>query len=185
MREDQRMLTITVKGGEFWDENSEKFVIVKDTVLELEHSLVTLSKWEEKFRKPFIGTEKNEEELLSYIEIMIQTPDFAPEVLQRLDQENVDAIHEYLENPMSATWFNEKPETGKGGPATTAEIIYYWMTAFQIDWQAQYWHLNKLLTLIKVCNLKNAKPKKMSRAEQMAQQRALNAKRRAEAGSKG
>jgi hypothetical protein len=179
------MLKVIVRGGEHWDEENNQFVYLQDVVLELEHSLVTLSKWEEKFRKPFIGTEKTNEELHEYILIMNQNPDFPPEALDRLSAENIEAIHEFLENPMTATWFNEPPETRRNGPATTSEIIFYWMSSYGIDWEAKHWHLNKLLTLIKVFGMKNTEPKKMTRAEQFAQQRALNAKRRAEMGTSG
>lgn len=179
------MFTLTVPGGEFWDEEKDRFVTVEDTVLELEHSLATLSKWEQKFRKPFIGTEKNQEELFSYIEIMIQTPDFPPDITSRITQQNINEIHEYLENPMSATWFNEVESETKSGESVTAEIVYYWMTAFQIPFECQYWPLNQLLTLIKVANLKNSKPKPMDKATAMARQRELNEQRRREYGSTG
>lgn len=180
------MLTITVSGDEFFDEENEQFVNPESFTLELEHSLVSLSKWESKHEKPFLSsTSKTNEELASYIHLMILTPDIGPEVINQFSTENVQQINDYLDAKMTATWFQETPNAPKSSETITAELIYYWMTVFTIPMECEKWHLNRLFTLLKVCNLKNAKPKKMGRGEQAARNRELNAQRRAQLGTTG
>lgn len=180
------MLTITVPGEEHFDEENSKFITKGDCVLELEHSLVTLSKWESISEKPFLADgRKSTEDVMSYIKVMTQTPDVPPEVFQRLSQENIDQINDYIDAKMSATWFSPTPNAPKTKETITAELVYYWLTVFNIPWEAQYWHLNRLFTLIKVCNEKNAKPKKMSRADIIARNRQLNEQRKAQLKSRG
>ncbi len=179
------MLKIVVGGDEMFDEGTETFVRQGGTVVELEHSLVSLSKWESKFEKPFLGKdEKTGEEVLGYIEAMILNE--VPEgILSKLSDDNVAEINKYIDAKMTATWFREAPGAPQTREVITSELIYYWMIAFEIPWEAQYWHLNRLFTLVRVCNLKQAKPKKMSRSEAAARQRELNAQRRAQLGTKG
>lgn len=180
------MLTIVVPGPEMFDEKSQEFVTKGDVTLDLEHSLVTLSKWESIYEKPFLGPkEKSHEELIGYIKVMVLTPEVPEEVFSRLSEENIEAINEYIDAKMTATWFNEAPGAPQSRDIITAELIYYWMITFQIPFECQYWHLNRLFTLIRVCNIKQAKPKKMSRTEIAARNRELNARRRAQLGSKG
>ena len=181
------MLTITVPGIESYDETLDQFVSIGDVTLELEHSLVSLSKWESKFEKPFLGkTEKTTEEILAYVRYMVVTPNPPEEFLQKLSKENLEDVNAYIERKMTATWFSEP----RGAPKTsrevvTAELIYYWMTVFHIPFECETWHLNRLFTLIRICNLKQEKPKKMSRAEVAARNRELNAQRKAQLGTKG
>jgi len=180
------MLKLTVPGVEHFDEATQEFVNVGDTVLELEHSLVSLSKWESIYEKPFLGaTEKTTEEVVGYIRAMILTPEVPEEIFSRLTEANLSEINEYIDAKMTATWFNEAPGAPKSREIVTSELVYYWMVTFAIDWEAQYWHLNRLFTLIRVCNVKNAKPKKMSRSEIAARNRELNAQRKAQLGTKG
>lgn len=181
------MLTIDVVMSESFDDSTQEFI--QETYrLNLEHSLVSLSKWESEFEKPFLdGKEKTDAETLGYIRCMVLNPEFSPEVLSRLSQQNVDAINEYINAKMTATWFNENQPQAKG-PAKeiiTAEIIYYWLVAMTIPFETQHWHLNRLLALVKVCNIKNSPKKKMGKREQANQQRALNAQRRTQLGSLG
>lgn len=181
------MLTITVPGIELYDEASELFVSAAGFTLELEHSLVSLSKWESKFEKPFLAKgEKTTEETFAYIEAMILTKNPPGDVLTRLSKENLDQISAYVDSKMTATWFNDPP----GSPARsretiTAELIYYWMITFNIPIQFENWHLNRLFTLIKICSIKQGKPKKMTRSEVLARNRALNDQRRASLGTSG
>jgi hypothetical protein len=181
------MLTIIVGGDDVYDESTDSFSTQGGVELQLEHSLVSLSKWESEFEKPFLGKgEKTTEEILIYVRYMLLTPNPPEDFLQRLSKENLEAINTYIERKMTATWFSEAP----GAPKTsrevvTAELIYYWMTVFQIPFECERWHLNRLFTLIRICNLKQEKPKKMSRAEIAARNRELNAQRRAQLGTKG
>jgi hypothetical protein len=180
------MLTIVVPGVEMFDESTNEFVTKDDTTLELEHSLVSLSKWESEYEKPFLGKEtKTTEEVFAYIKLMTLTPNIPPEVYLKLSQENILAVNKYIEAKMTATWFSDPPGAPPSKEVITAELIYYWMITFQIPFECQYWHINRLFTLIRVCNAKQSKPKKMSRAEIAARNRELNARRREQLGTSG
>lgn len=180
------MLTIVVLGTEMFDETKQEFVIEGGITLELEHSLVSLSKWESQYEKPFLGkNEKTTQEVFDYIKFMILNPNIPPEVYENLSEDNIKAINEYIDAKMTATWFHDPPGAPASRDVITAELVYYWMITFQIPFECQYWHLNRLFTLIRICNLKQAKPKKMSRAEMAARNRELNAQRRAQLGTSG
>jgi hypothetical protein len=180
------MLTIIVPGDEMFDEQSQEFVTKGDVTLDLEHSLVSLSKWESIYEKPFLGKdEKSMEELIGYIKAMTLTPNVPEEVFSKLSEDNFTAINNYIEAKMSATWFNDSPGAPSTRDVITAELVYYWMITFQIPFECETWHLNRLFTLIRVCNVKQAKPKKMSRSEIAMRNRELNAQRREQLGTKG
>lgn len=180
------MLTITVPAFEMWDEKNEKFVNIKECTLQLEHSLISLSKWESKWCKPFLFTkEKTEEETLDYVRCMTLTSRVPPEVYYGLTSENIKAINMYIEAPMTATCFGADWNGRGNREIVTSELIYYWMIALNIPFECQKWHLNRLLTLIRVCNIKNKPAKKMSRREIMSRNAALNAARRKQLGTNG
>ena len=173
------MLYITIPAQELFDESTMEFINAKEQTLQLEHSLVSLSKWESRWCKPFLtNRKKTDEETLDYIKCMTLTQNVKPETYNRLTAENINKIQEYINAPMTATTFYEESK-GKGNKEqTTAELIYYWMIALNIPMDCQKWHLNRLLTLIRVCNIKNQPPKKKSQREIMMQNRALNEARR-------
>lgn len=182
------MLIITVKGLEYFDDETQEFVSSEDVVLELEHSLVSLSKWESFWEKPFLSPdEKTTEETYSYVRMMTLTPDVPVDVFSRLSSDNLDAVNRYINAKMTATWFSDPPATSKGRQREiiTSEIIYYWMISLNIPFECQYWHFNRLYTLIRVCNNKNAPPKKMGRKEMLEQRRRLNEQRKAQLNTRG
>lgn len=180
------MLTLIVPGTEMFDERTSEFVTHGDVTLELEHSLVSLSKWESKYEKPFLGDEKKTtEEVIGYVEAMFLSETFPVEILQKLSEENFKQINDYIDAKMTATWFSDQPSAPRSRDVITAELIYYWMIVFTIPFECQYWHLNRLFTLIRVCNLKQSKPEKMSRNEIAARNRELNAQRRSQLGTRG
>ena len=171
---------------EQWDEKKEEFIDPVIQTIELEHSLVSLSKWESKYCKPFISkVEKTAEETLDYIQFMTVTPNVDPRIYMYLTDSQVEEINKYIEAPMTATTFPESNNGGKNTEAITAELMYYWMVALQIPFECQDWHLNKLLTLIKVCNFKNQPPKKMSHQETVSRNKALNEARKKKYNTKG
>lgn len=173
------MLKITIPGSELYDEASGEFVTTKEQTLQLEHSLISLSKWESKWHKPFLSKEqKTDEEIRDYIRCMTITPNVSPEVYLFIPKSIMSQIDAYLEDSMTATWFNEKKKNAVNREVITAEIIYYWMISLNIPFECEKWHLNRLFTLIEVCNVKNAPPKKMNKKDIYSRNRALNAARR-------
>jgi hypothetical protein len=180
------MLTIRVSGVESFDETTQEFTAQGGSILELEHSLVSMSKWESIHEKAFLGKDpKTPEEILSYVKCMTLTQDVPPELFNKLSLDNVDAIRDYIDAKMSATWFSDQPGAPKTREVITSELIYYWMTVFNIPFTCESWHLNRLFTLIRICNVKQAKPTKMSRGEIAQRNREINAQRRAQLGSTG
>lgn len=185
------MLKIFVPAGEYWDPVKEEFISIKGQSLQLEHSLVSVSKWEAKWNKPFISRSPNEskttEQTLDYIRCMTLTQNVAPEVYVNIEYhpEIIEKIREYIDSPMTATTFADDKSRGRSREVITSEIIYYWMIALNIPFECQKWHLNRLLTLIKVCSIKNGPQKKMRKGDILSQNRALNAARRAKLHSKG
>ena len=179
------MLRIVVSEGEWFNEKTQEFTAIKEQTLQLEHSLVSLSKWESKWHKPFLGEgEKSFDEIIDYIRCMTLNQNIDPRVYSNLTKENVKEINDYIGDSMTATTFSDGGK-GRSREIVTSELIYYWMIALNIPFECQKWHLNRLLTLIRVCNIKNTPPKKMSRSEIMSRNAALNAARRKQLNSKG
>lgn len=180
------MLTIHIPESEYFNQETSMFVTMPAVRLDMEHSLVSLSKWEAEFEKPFLSKDqKTTEETLGYLRAMTLTPDVSPEVFSRITPELITQINTYIGAKMSATWFTEIPGTPKSREIITNELIYYWMSALSISFDCDTWNLNRLFTLIKVTNQKNAPAKKMGKTEQLAQQRRLNAERQAQMGTRG
>jgi len=183
------MLTITVPPVELWNEETELFSTLKAETIQLEHSLISISKWESKWKKPFLDSDKDRsaEQTLDYIRCMTVTPHVNPTVYSRLSKDDLKTILDYINDPMTATWFqNDNKQKGKNNSEkVTSELIYYWMVTLQIPFECQKWHLNRLLTLIQVCNVKNSKPEKLSKKEFASKRAALNAARRKHLSSRG
>lgn len=181
------MLQIIVPlGPEEWDEEKEEFIMPKTQTLRLEHSLVSISKWESKWHRAFLSKKAmTDEETLDYIKCMTLTQNVNPEVYEHITSENVERVREYIEAPMTATVFSDDKNAKRDREVVTSELIYYWMIALQIPFECRKWHLNRLLTLIKVCNIKNNPPKKRSKRDIMSRNTALNAARRKQLNSRG
>lgn len=179
------MLSIKVPASEKYDEARNLFIYTRDYTLQLEHSLVSISKWEAKWCKPFLSkNEKTEEEILDYIRCMTLTQNVPDDVYLALSSENIEAIKNYISAPMTATTFSNV-NTPPSREVLTAELIYYWMIYFNIPFECRKWHINTLLTLIRVCTIKNAPSKKMSTKELHARNTSLNQARRAALHSTG
>ena len=171
---------------EGWDEEKQQFVDPITQTLQLEHSLVSISKWESKWCRPFLSDkEMSAEETLDYIKFMTLTPNVDPDIYNYLTRKHLDQITEYIAAPMTATTFSDEKNSKRGREIVTSELIYYWMVALQIPPEYQYWHLNRLITLIKICNIKNQPPKKSSTRDIMRRNAAINAARRKKLNSKG
>ena len=182
------MLKIIVPGRqERWDESKEEFVYsdTKDVTLRLEHSLISISKWESKYHVPFLSSDKSDEQILYYIKCMALNVDPEDEVFNRLTMQNIKQINEYIADPMTATIVNDEVNQRPSREFVTSELIYYWMFSYSLPIELEKWHINRLIMLIRVFSAKNAPPKKRSRAEIIAEQRALNAARRKKYNTKG
>lgn len=181
------MLRLKIPRNEFWDPETRQFIYTPETELILEHSLVSLTKWEQKYHKPFLTSEKSIDETLDYIRCMMLNEDenFDPNALKNLTPEDINKIHDYMNNPMTATTIKEKKKGRMDRSVVTSELIYYWMTALQIPLDFENRHLNTLLTLIRVCSIKNSPPEKMSKKDIYERNRALNEARKAKLHTKG
>lgn len=180
------MLQITVPAAEYWDELHQEFVYTKEQTLQLEHSLVSISKWESKWCKIFLSKQpKTYEETIDYIQCMTLTQNVDPKVYMGLTNDNISKINKYIESPMTATFFSDEPKKGRSSEQVTSELIYYWMISLNIPFECQKWHLNRLLTLIRVCEIKNQPPKKRSTSEIIRRNSALNAARKKQFNTRG
>lgn len=179
------MLEIHIPAHEYWDARKEEFFTTKETTLRLEHSLISLSKWEQKYKRPYLGLHKGPnttEESLYYIRCMCIDKNVDPYVISSIqyEPEILKKITDYIHDPMTATTISNNSKRGGGGlqETLTSELIYYYMTALNIPFECEKWHLNNLLMLIQVANAKN-NPKKMSRSDIMRQNDEINRARRA------
>lgn len=186
------MLLITVPATEpveMYNEETNEFFYTKaekEQTLQLEHSLLSLSKWESKWCKIFFSKEeKTHEETIDYIRCMVITPNVGDDIINRLSKENIETINNYIQAPMTATTFRKEQNAKPNRERITSELVYYWMFSLGIPKECEKWHLNRLLTLIRVFNVKNQPPKKMSKRDLMSRNAALNAARRKQLNSNG
>ena len=181
------MLQITIKEQELFNNDTNEFIAIKPTTIQLEHSLVSVSKWEAKWHKPFLTDDQNtNEEIVDYIRCMTITQNVNPNTYYGVSSEQIKQIRDYISDPMTATTFKELPNKGKAKKQIiTSEVIYYQMIALNIPMECQKWHLNRLMTLIRVCAIKNQPEKKMKSGDITRQYADLNAARRAAMHSKG
>lgn len=191
------MLKITVPGAkDAWDPIKEEFVTRKEQTLRLEHSLISIHEWEGIFHIPFLdNANMTPEQMMEYVKCMTLTPNVDPDVYNHLSKENIKDIQEYIADPRTATWFSKEAENlaGKKGmgrkDVITSELVYYWMIAQNIPKECEKWHFSQLMTLIKVCSLKNeeanGKGNKMKKSQIYNQNRQLNAARRKQLHTKG
>lgn len=180
------MLQIKIPAGELWDQKNQEFILTKECTICLEHSLVSLSKWESKWHKPFLNSkQQTKEETIDYIRCMTITQNVDPNVYMAIGNDILEKVNEYIKDSMTATTFHESENRRNSNEIITSELIYYWMVSANIPFECQKWHLNRLLTLIKVCGLKNQTPKKMPKSEIYKRNRALNEARRKKYNTRG
>lgn len=180
------MLRITIPKREFFNEETGEFIYMNEQTLQMEHSLISLSKWEAKWNKAFLSRkEKTLEETLDYFRCMTINKEVDPQIFRCLSSEQVEQINNYIDAPMTATYFAKNQDTTPSRETVTAELIYYWMISFNIPFECQKWHLNRLIALIKVCQLKSTPPKKMNPKDIARRNAALNAARRKKHHTKG
>ena len=180
------MLTIKIPDTEYYNEETSQFVSVKERTIDLEHSLVSLSKWEAKWCKPFLGKDqKTSEEVRDYIRCMIIDRNVPDNILYALSKQQEKQIVDYIDEKMTATTFSDISSASKSREVITSEIIYYWMISLNIPFECQKWHLNRLLTLIRVCSIKNAPPKKMGRNSVLSRNAQINAARKKQLNTRG
>ena len=187
------MLSLIIEGDERWDQDLEEFIYGESTEIKMEHSLVSISKWEAKYHISFLNTvDKTSEQMIDYMRFMILSKNINDEVFSKMisQEKYLKQIRDYMNDPMTATKFNKEQQKSarmnQGGEYITSETIYYWMVALQIPFDpCEKWHINRLLTLVQFCNIKNSPPKKMSRNEIYAQNKALNEARKAKYHTKG
>lgn len=179
------MLQIIIPETELYNESTNEFIYTSEKKLQLEHSLISISKWESKWCRPFLDDkEKTRAEIRDYVRCMT-LGNADPDVYNYLTVQNYRDIRDYIDAPMTATTFTNVNDGEKGKQIVTSELIYYWMVAYQIPFECQKWHINRLLTLIQICNVKNQPENKMSKSAIMQQNRALNEARKKRLRTKG
>lgn len=175
------MLSLLISGRELWNEKTEEFIpATKDQIITCEHSLVSLAKWECKWNKSFISCKnRTRAETVDYIRCMTLTQNVDPDVYLRISNKNITDVNKYIALPMTAATFTERQKNRSSGKMITAETIYHSMIINGIPFECQKWHLNRLLALIRYCNIENdPKKKKMSPREVLRSNAEINAARK-------
>ncbi len=175
------MLKLTISAKELYNDRDECFIDLPSVTVSFEHSLFSLSKWESKYKKPFLTAnpkyEKTDAELRDYLSMMC-LQELDPNILRYMNQEETDTISEYMNDKQTATWFDGAMPTKTSSGEITSELIYYWLITFRIPFEVQYWHINRLLTLVDVCNVKNAgEENQVPLADTIAERDRLNEER--------
>ena len=184
------MLQIRIPEREYFDDSKQEFINYKAQTLLLEHSLISISKWESKWKKPFLETkDRTLEESIDYIRCMTVNSNVDPDAYLGLTPDIFKEVNQYINDTMTATWFTEHKQSGKSGrgkaQVITSELVYYWMIMYEIPFECQKWHLNRLLTLIRICEIKNTPSKKMNKRDILSSNRALNESRKKARGTRG
>lgn len=183
------MLKIIIPARKWFDDDTQTFVFQNSACeLILEHSLLSLSKWEAKWKKPFLNDsgQRTDEEFIDYVRCMTINQGIDPKVYYSLTSESIKKIQQYIGDPMTATTIKRRPNKRPGGKKiVTSELIYAWMVNYGIPFECQKWHLNRLMMLIEVCGIENGEKQKMSKSDVMRENASLNAMRRAQRKSKG
>lgn len=180
------MFHVEIPDREFFDEGQMRFVKIEGGSFDIEHSLAAIAEWESKWKVPFLsGKKRTLEESLDYIRCMTLTPGVSTALYKNLDNKTLEAINKYIDDKHTATTIKQNSPKKRSNELITSEVIYYWMTTFNIPWECERWNLNRLLTLIEVCSVKGAPQKKMKNRDILAQNRALNNARRAQYGTRG
>lgn len=176
------MITVTIQERELFDERTNSFISIPRTELKLEHSLISLSRWESKWKKPFLGNEeRTKQETLDYIACMSIDKNVDTNIIECLDVDSYKKILDYISDPCTATKvYDRRPnKPGRKQETMTSEVIYYYMIYYGIPFSCEKWHLNRLLMLIRVCSVKGGTTQQsMDMNSIFAQNRALNAARR-------
>ena len=179
-------IKIKIPYQEYYDESLNEFISIKETELTLEHSLVSISKWESKWHIPYLDEkEKTAEQYMDYVRCMTITQNVNSEIYKYIPDSEIMRIRDYINDPMTATTFKKEEGKGTTKKAMTSEVLYFYMLSYNIPAEFDKWHLNRLMTLIKVCNEENKPKKKMSRKQAISRYAELNAARRASLNSKG
>lgn len=174
------MLNITIPAQQLWDSVKEEFIYTKETKLQLEHSLVSITKWEEKHHKTFLKDDppKTRDETIDYIRCMTITQNINPDAYNYLTPDNMRSIEEYIKDPMTSLVFPKENRVSSNRDVLSHETLYYYMFKLGIPMECQKWHINALIALIKVFDIKDAPKKKSSTSDAYAEHRAAHAARR-------
>ena len=183
------MLELVIRAKEVYDEELEEFINVPERKIRLEHSLVSISKWESKWKKPFLKPNYNftKEEFIDYVKCMTITQNVPSDAYEWMNNDELKIVMDYINDDHTATTFRNigERQNKRTRQTVTSELIYYWMTAYNIPMECQCWHLGRLLTLVRICNIKNSSPKKMSQREILEQNRRLNEERKKQLKTRG